>query len=91
MTPRDVLVKANLPYYEIERAFDALNAADLTIVPKSQDVRVLAEAMQKFAPDLMKEFAERWAYAKLSPDQKLDQFLAVLRGQPAPTQPERKT
>lgn len=44
-----------------------------------QVTKELAEAMKKFAPDLMKEFADRWNYARLTEDAKLERFLALLR------------
>jgi hypothetical protein len=59
--------------------FAVIDLADRLDKAKADHTRLLAEAMKAFAPDLMKEFVERFNYAKLSPDEKLDRLIAVLR------------
>lgn len=54
-------------------------AKDLRANARQQAITDLGKAFKTFAPDLAGELVVRFQYAKLTPDQRLERFLEVLR------------
>lgn len=52
---------------------------DQRAIARNAVLRELGDAMKKFAPDLARELADRVEYAKLTPDQRLDRFIEIMR------------
>lgn len=58
-----------------------MTEAEIRADEREKTVHVLAEAMQKFSPDLAAQLTERWSYARLDDNERLERLLMVLRSE----------